>query len=157
MPTVGKMQLRDGRVIAVVVMATDPVSDCCWLQTTDATLTLPFALIADKLPLPGEKVWHAGYGVDKPGNTESGEVIVSSTSEGQTQFMLSVSSGDSGGGIALDAHGRVVSSVCCTEAKGRKANCWGCSVESIRKLRPKQHTTEFEWHPVEIPIKPTEL
>jgi len=151
-PQSGKMRLRDGRQLTVSVAAKDEASDTCWLITDRSHDQLPFALLADKLPEKGQKVWHAGFGVDQPGNREDGEVIVSSTGYGQTQFYMSVSSGDSGGGIALDEGGRVLASVCCTEAKGRKANCWGCSVESARKFMPKELANEFEWTPIDIPI-----
>ena len=152
-PESGRLKLRDGRVITVRAASQDARSDAAWLVTVDPHDSLPFALLADKLPEPGERVWHAGFGIDNPGIREDGEVVNGQNSDGQTQFILSVSSGDSGGGIALDRTGRILSSVCCTEARGRKANCWGCSVESARRIRPKQLTDDFNWSPIALPIK----
>ncbi len=77
-----------------------------------------------------------GYGVDLPGNREDGEVTVSEQPDGKTSFVLSVSPGDSGGGIFRDDTGELVGTVCCTSAFARRASMSAGGVSAIRKLRP---------------------
>lgn len=148
----GEAKLKDGRKLVVEVTATDPRSDCAWLVTREAHTGLPFALLAERSPTPGTPVFHAGYGVDKPGNREEGSVIDGPDQSGQLRFRLSVSSGDSGGGICTTADGVVVSAVCCTTARGRVADVWGCSPESARKLAGTAVNGEH-WEPLEIPLR----
>lgn len=152
-PGSGLMQLRSGKQFGVSVVTSERSSDVCWLVTDGLHGELPFALIADSLPAANDPVWHAGFGVNVPGNRVDGIVVNPENSQGQTQFYMEVSSGDSGGGVALDKSGRILSSVCCTEIRGQRANCWGCSVNSIRKTRPKNVSTSFDWTPIDLPLK----
>lgn len=149
----GKMKLKDGTVLVVDVVTVKPTPDLCWLVTRDNIPNLPFALLAEKNPEPGTKIWHAGYGIHIPGNREDGVVIESQNSGGQTRFTLSVSSGDSGGGIAIDSTGKIVSCVCCTDTLSGRGNVWGASVESIRNALTFQTQHEFQWTPLDIPIR----
>ncbi|HEY1188513.1 MAG TPA: trypsin-like peptidase domain-containing protein [Gemmata sp.] len=140
---VGTCQLREGKQFKVRVVNLEEGSDCAWLVTESADLgDLPFAMLASKNPEAGAKIWHAGYGVDVPGNREDGEVRNSQDGNGQTEFSLSVSSGDSGGGIFRTDTGELLSTVCCTTAKGQRARVWGASVESVTKRRPKAGASE---------------
>jgi hypothetical protein len=111
----------------------------------------PFAFLASSSPPAGTKVWHAGYGIDKPGNRESGSFIDGPNSDGQVHFRLSVSSGDSGGGILATDTGLVLSCVCCTSSRGRSADVYGASPEAIGRLLPSGLVLDY-WEPLEIPL-----
>lgn len=150
----GTMRLLDGRQLGIQVLASNARADCAWCVTDTTTEVLPFALLAENDPPPGQKIWHAGYGVHVPGNREEGVVVAQSNADGQIQFKLSVSSGDSGGGICLDESGRVVATVCCTTAKGVYADVWGAGPAAIRRALPTAMAADTpEWTPIEIPIK----
>lgn len=161
--TVGSMQLRGREArFGVKLVALDAKSDCAWLVTESADLgELPFAHIAERPAEAGTKIWHGGFGVDVPGNKETGTVTRPSDSNGQTELHLSVSSGDSGGGMFREDTGELISTVCCTTQRGAKARVWGANVDSIRKLRPaggaaKESEEDIRgewWTPLEIPDK----
>lgn len=148
----GAMRLRDGREFGISVLAFDRRADCCWMLTDPTEEVYPHAAIAVQAPQPGEKIWHAGFGVHVPSNREEGVVVAGPNGDGQIQFKLSVSSGDSGGGVALNANGEIVSCVCCTTAKGVYADVWGASPESCRRLRPEANVLD-SWTPLDIPLK----
>lgn len=150
----GTMKLLDGRVLGIQVAGLNKRADCCWCVTDTTTEVLPYAMLAENDPMPGTKVWHAGYGVHIPGNREDGVVVARSNTDGQLQFKLSVSSGDSGGGICVDESGRVVSCVCCTTAKGQMADVWGAGPKAIRESLPTTMALENEeWTPIDMPIR----
>lgn len=150
----GKMKLKDGRTLGVTVVSVHDKPDCAWLTTDDAGLAdLSFATIAEKNPERGAKIWHAGYGIDKPGNREDGEITVGQDSNGQLEMSLSVSSGDSGGGIFRNDTGELISCVCCTTSKGNKARVWGCAAEVARKYRPGAAADTGDWQPREMPTR----
>jgi hypothetical protein len=156
--TRGAMQLR-GRTerFNVKVVAKDSRSDVAWLVTESADLgDLPFALLANGNAPAGVKVWHAGFGVDVPGNREDGEVTRADSGTGKAEMVLSVSSGDSGGGIFRTDTGELISTVCCTTRKGARVTMYGGNVESIRRLRPRDATAapaEADWwKPIDIPV-----
>lgn len=146
------MIFRDGTRAGAIVASIDKESDCCWMLTEGNSQTLPYALLADRSPEVGEPVWHAGYGVHIPSNREDGTVTAGPDSNGQIRFRLSVSSGDSGGGIVADRAGRVVSCVCCTTAPGRVADVWGASVERVRRLQGVALVAD-DWTPIPIPVR----
>lgn len=149
----GTMILKDGSRVPVTVSARDARSDVCWLVTDAADIvTMPHAELADALPARGSKVWHQGYGIDKPGNREEGTVL-GETSDGQLAFELSVSSGDSGGPIVLDEAGKVVASVCCTTGLAVRTTMYGGHCLSARSIRPKSGTA-VEWKPIDLPVVP---
>jgi hypothetical protein len=148
----GTMTMRDGRKVGVVVTAIDRTSDCAWLVTVGNT-DLPFAVLADTDPAPGEKIWHRGYGVHFPGSLEEGTVTARANRDGQIEFRLSVSSGDSGGAIALNSNGEVVGAVCCTTARNQVARVWGCSPTSAAKLRAHNTGLDDDWTPIEVPLR----
>ncbi len=153
----GQMQLRGQTArIGVTLVLREARSDVAWLVTDSADLPdLPFAVLADKTPPVGTKVWHGGWGVHVPGNREDGEVLAGPNTENQVQYHLSVSSGDSGGGIFNDATGELLSPVCCTTQKNVKARVWGGSPERAAQLRPRPRAAEEnadDWfRPVAIP------
>src|SRR5262249_36997558 len=98
---------------------------------------LPYALLARTDPAPGTAVWHNGYGVDKPGNREDGVVTAAPNADGQLQFRLSVSSGDSGSGIFRADTGELVGVVCCTTGLGVNTAMWGGASTTALRLRPR--------------------
>lgn len=134
----GKIRLKDGRSLNVTVAARSRTPDITWLVTDDSSLDdLPYAILAGSAPEPGTKIWHNGYGVDKPGNREEGAVVSGPGSDGMLTMRLSVSSGDSGGGIFRVDNGELVSCVCCTSAMARFGEMHGGSCVAAAKLRPK--------------------
>lgn len=139
--SVGKATLKDGRIIDVKVTVRHTAADICWLETTSSSIAmLPFAVLASIDPAPGVPIWHNGYGVDVPGNKETGTVTSGPDSNGQLRMMLSVSSGDSGGGIFRSDNGELVATVCCTSSMARKGSVWGGCSTMAWKLRPKVGT-----------------
>lgn len=144
------MRFRDGRVLGATVVNFDKTADWCWMVTDTNTEPLPFALLLDRPWKVGEKVWHAGFGVDKPANTEHGEITGGPTDRDQVVMRLSVSSGDSGGGIALTADGHVLSTVCCTYSWPGHTDTRGATPEAIRRGRGAEHLSD-EWQPIPLP------
>lgn len=154
-PRNGVMILRDGRRFEIKAIVGDKKSDHYWLQTVSTTLDLPYAILSERLPEPGEQVWHAGFGIDNPGNRESGQCLQGDTGTGQSKYRLSVSSGDSGGGIALTASGRVLSPVCCTTRRGGVGDVWGATCLSCAADRPAPAVVSVTWTPIEVPLLST--
>lgn len=145
-------RFRDGRTTGLVVVARSERPDFSWMLTDVDTQIFPYALLRDTDPTPGEKVWHAGFGVDKPGNREDGVVTRAMNADGQIGYRISVSSGDSGGGIMLDSEGKVMSPVCCTTAPGRNADVWGSSPVVAKRGQTVNVDVE-EWTPLPIPTR----
>lgn len=152
-PRQGVAMFRNGRTIRVVLQGAWEDSDCAWLISELPESGLPALELATVPPKKGDAVFHAGFGFDKPGNVEAGEVVTPDNGQGQTEYFLNVSNGDSGGGIALTAEGKVLSPVCCTTAVARKARVWGATVEECRKRRPLPTPVAEEWNPIPIPIR----
>ena len=148
----GSYTSKTGSRQTVTVQAIDTRADCAWLLTDSTNTQLAFAELATTLPEPGSKVWHSGFGVDRPGNTEVGTFIDGPDSNGQLRFKLSVSSGDSGGAIVVDESGRVLSCVCCTTGRGILADVWGSGPTAITRLR-QSIVTDEHWTPIEVPLR----
>ena len=148
-------RFRDGRTTGLQVVALNRQSDFAWMLTDVSTEAFPFALLSDADPQPGDHVWHAGYGVDKPANREDGQCTAGRNADGQIEYRLSVSSGDSGGGICLDSSGRVLSPVCCGTDPGRVGRVWGCSPVVAKRGQTVAARVE-EWTPLPLP-KPMDV
>lgn len=148
----GTIRFLDGRTTGVTVRSFDRTADVCWMDTDNNTEVYPFAHLAAVSPSVGTKVWHAGYGVDRPGNRESGEILAPPDSKGQIRMRLNVSSGDSGGGIVMNDRGEVVSCVCCTAGRGQFTDTWGSSPEAAQRAKPTAMVLE-DWVPLEIPLR----
>jgi len=146
----GTLVLKDGRSFGLRVEAHQRTPDVAWCITDDAVDDLPYALVADASPPVSTAIWHMGFGVDKPGNREDGTVVQGENPQGQLRMILSVSSGDSGGGIFRTDTNELVSTVCCTTGMARNVSVWGSTTESIRKARPKADTAEI-WEPISVP------
>lgn len=150
--TKGSIKLLDGRTFTITVGVIDATSDVSWMTLDDASVSdMPYANVAAENPRVGTAIWHAGYGVDVPGNREEGSITGAENTDGQLNMSLSVSSGDSGGGIFRSDTNEIVSVVCCTTSKGRRASVWGCSANKARAARPKT-AQMFEWEPMAIPM-----
>ncbi len=149
----GTISLKDGRTLGLRVVTHHKGPDVAWCVTDDEIADLPYALIAAKNPEPGTAIWHMGYGVDKPGNREDGTVAQGENAQGQLRMTLSVSSGDSGGGIFRSDTNELISVVCCTSGMARKVSMWGCSAEVAQKTRPRATDTDETWEPVPIPLR----
>lgn len=146
------MKFRNGRTAGAIVVNFDRKADYSWMLTESNTDTYPFALLAESSPPPGTPIWHSGFGVDRPGNREDGVVTDVPNTDGQIRMRLSVSSGDSGGGICVTADGRVFSTVCCTSGRGQVADVWGSSTEALRRGQVAQVRID-DWQPLEIPLR----
>jgi hypothetical protein len=149
----GTLTLKDGRSLGLRVVAHHKTPDVAWCVTEDVIADLPYALIAAKNPEPGTAIWHMGYGVDKPGNREDGTVVERENGQGQLRMNLSVSSGDSGGGIFRADTNELVSVVCCTSGMAQKVSMWGASTDVIRRTRPTTADAEEVWMPHPIPLR----
>lgn len=149
----GSLTLLDGRTFNLQVMAHHKGPDVAWCVTDEAVPDLPFARLAEKNPAVDTPIWHQGYGIDRPGNREEGVIAEAENSQGQLRMLLSVSSGDSGGGIFRSDTNELVSVVCCTSGMARKVAMWGCSAEVARRTRPRPASdTQDTWVPLPIPI-----
>jgi hypothetical protein len=146
----GEITLKDGRRFKVTVIARERGPDLAWLRTEASPEEMPWATLAKDLPANGTKVWHMAYGIDKAGNKEEGAVTSQPNKTGLLSFRLSVSSGDSGGGIFREDTGELVSAVCCTTERGKLTTMYGGSCIEAQRMRPKE-TKEFD--PVETPAK----
>ncbi len=149
----GTLTLKDGRSLTLRVVAHHKTPDVAWCVTEEEVADLPYALIAARNPEPGTAIWHMGYGVDRPGNREEGTIAERENGQGQLRMSLSVSSGDSGGGIFRADTNELISVVCCTSGMGRKVSMWGCSAEVAQQTRPKAADAEEVWVPVPIPLR----
>lgn len=132
----GRMRCSNGKVYDVTIAAVDRKPDVAWLIMSDPGEDLPAARLADAVPEAGSRVWHAGFGFDRPGNREDGEVGNFYTASGRQGYILNVSSGDSGGAIFDDATGHVLGPVCCTDAVASKAKMLAGNPSHCARLRP---------------------
>ena len=125
----GTVTLSNGQSFTVRVLRTNERADLALLEM-EGPDGLPTAEVADSVPAIGTAVWHQGFGVDRPGNRETGTVSGAPGKDGQIPLSLSVSSGDSGSGIFRQDNGQLVSVVCCTG----NGTTWGGTVAAIRGL-----------------------
>lgn len=131
----GTVTTQDGRTLRVTKTAQDARADICWLVTDDPVEDLPFATLCKEVPPAGTPLWHAGYGVDRPGNREEGTVL--GVDGQQLRMMLNVSSGDSGGGIFRADTGELIANVCCTRSRASRTTMWGGHSVRAIEMRPK--------------------
>jgi len=152
--TEAKIRLKNGRIYPVTLIHHEPDADLAIFRlfTLDP---LPTAQVVLDSPPVGTKVWHMAYGVDKPGNLESGTITAEENNEGQIKMSLSASSGDSGGGIFVFAENKICSVVCCGQGK----TLYGASARQInnalREAERKERLglLEWEWQPLPLPVK----
>lgn len=125
---------RAGVGVRCSVIAMDKTSDVAILTTDSPAPTLPWVRVAARTPAAGTRILHAGFGQHIPGNTEHGVVVGGPTSRRQVQYRLSVSPGDSGGGICLTEGGELLSPTCCTTCLGCVGDVWGGSPERVAEM-----------------------
>ena len=142
---------RNGHTLQGTVSAINRQADCA-IVIADRYDDLPFALVAEAVPPLQTPVWHGGYGFDKPGNKEPGVLIAGEDANGQLRYRLSVSNGDSGGGIFTDAEGKLLSPVCCTTRIAGIGDVWGASPTVIRRMLADP-TDFLDVKPVEMPVR----
>lgn len=145
--------LRTGQTLGFKITTINRTSDFAWGVSDVNSADYPYALLAEHTPNVGEAVYHGGYGVDQPGNKEDGVLRGGPNTQGQLEFELSVSSGDSGGGIIYSRDGAVLSCVCCTSSPGRRGRVFGTSPEAARRGQTSLTDGE-EWRPIPIPVLP---
>jgi len=138
----GTMKLPNGTTLKVRCVSRSPIPDVAWLRAEKPAEGIPYLLLADVAPPPGTRVFHQGYGMDRPGNREEGEVSGFAQSRQQVQFRLSVSPGDSGGGIVTTESGLVISPVCCTTRLSGTGDVWGGSPAAAAAIRPAKPVDE---------------
>jgi len=135
--TKGRMKLKDGREFSFTCVSRDAKPDVAWLVANRPPGEVPYALLASTTPPVGSVVWHQGYGVDRPGNVEKGSFQGVNDASSQCMFTLSVSSGDSGGGIIALEDGSVLSPVCCTSRLSGPGRVYGATPMACAAARPK--------------------
>lgn len=149
----GTMTLKDGRSFPFKCVSRDAGADAAWLTAVRPTGPVPFAFLAKQLPEKGADVWHMGYGIDKPGNVEKGTFTGVTADGKQCTFILSVSSGDSGGGIIATKDGAVLSPVCCTSTLSGRGKVMGSTPMNAAAIRPgnvAETTDEEMYRPILI-------
>lgn len=148
-----RLVLRNGSEVKATVVRFDRKSDVAILRTVPVVVKLPYLRIAESSPAVGTKIFHSGFGVDTPGNVEEGSLVAGPNANGQVVYRLSVSPGDSGGGIVANGRNELLSPVCCTDALSRLGNVWGGSPEEIRRLLATE-TSEEQKVPIAMPSPP---
>ena len=132
-----RVRLSDQRVIDAVSVAGDRTADIRWLRTVKKDLAVPaLAVLSRTAPPVGMKVWHRGFGVDRPGNLETGTVTRAPNASAQTEYRISVSPGDSGGGAFRADNDEVLGPWCCTTCLGCVGRVWAGSSVMAWHLRP---------------------
>ena len=119
---VQRIVFRSGTSVAVEVVSISPDPDFAWMKTAASANEYPYTLLYPTGLVSGQPVYHSGYGVHKPGNTERGKVDGPTGESGRYHFNLSVSHGDSGSGI-IDAKTGLVVGVVST-GSGRDPSPW---------------------------------
>lgn len=144
----------ESRSVPCSVVAIDRQADIAIVATDGPQPDLAFLRIAVQTPAVGSEVMHCGFGRDRPGNVERGTVTSGVLSNGQVRYRLSVSPGDSGGGICLTATGELLSPVCCTSAFGPAVgDTYGGAPERVRAMLERP-AAFIDLPPVEMPAVP---
>jgi hypothetical protein len=144
---------RSGTSRNVTCYAINKTADISLWSTDAAQGDMAFTIVARTTPQPGTRVFHGGFGRDQPGNREEGEVVTLPNQDGQVKYHLSVSPGDSGGGICINENGELLSPVCCTTRLDGPGEVWGGSPEMINRMLTVP--TEFlELPPMKMPPAP---
>ena len=90
----------NGRGYPLIVSRIDRQADIAWMVTEANNIDyMPAARLSIQTPPPGTVIQHAGLGLDRPGNVETGKVAGRPGRDGILPMNLSVSSGDSGAPI----------------------------------------------------------
>jgi hypothetical protein len=147
---------RDGTARPITVIAIDRRADIAICSTETGQGAMASTDISLGTPPVGHKIWHGGYGRHLPGNKEVGTVLSSPNADNQVKYRLSVSPGDSGGGIITDDTGALLSPVCCTTRLDGPGEVWGGSPEKIRQMIATP-TDYIDLPPMEMPPPPVQM
>jgi len=148
----GAFLFRDGRRVNVECVTRNRQADVAWLKASRPKGTIPWIYISSAPPEEGSAVFHCGFGVHVPGNLEKGKYLGISGDGRQLTYKISVSPGDSGGGIVLTSKGYLLSPVCCTTRLGASGTVWGATPAEILAARPARHVhsaTPESVHPIQ--------
>lgn len=104
----------EGRKLTGKVVARQASVDIALVTVEYDGPPLPVARIASSPPAVGDRLWHKGYGVDKPGNVEHGKVVTVGDADDPCWYTTRLSSGDSGSGQFREDTGELVA-----------LGCWG--------------------------------
>ena len=147
---------REGTARKITVVAIDRRADVAICRTETGQGDMAYTQVSlGSLPV-GQKIWHGGYGRHIPGNKEEGTVASGPNQDNQVKYRLSVSPGDSGGGIITDDTGALLSPVCCTTRLDGPGEVWGGSPEQIRRMLATP-TDFIDLPPAEMPPPPKEM
>lgn len=102
--------------------------DICLVRVNERGRQWPVAKIAETPPARGDRVWHHGFGVDRPGNIERGQITTVGDSRWACWYTTALSSGDSGSGQFLESNGELVA----LGAWGDRPRFGGASLLQIR-------------------------
>lgn len=152
----GQVTLGDGRLVNVTVVVRNVNADISWMVLELKDALADYAMLAKNNPDVQTPIWHKGFGVDKPGNREEGVVSSLQDVNGQIKMSLSVSSGDSGGGIFRADTNELVAVVCCTSSMARRGPMWGGCTVKAAQIRPIGLPSEVYFDdvaPLPIPIR----
>ncbi len=151
----GTFITRAGSPTPVTCVGIDRTSDIAILATDERYESLAHVMVAENTPPPGTTIQHGGFGQHLPGNIEAGQVTQLPNQQGQVRYKLSVSPGDSGGGILMTVGGQLLSPVCCTTCLGCLGDVWGGSPERIRRMMTTP-TDFIDLPPAVMPPPPKE-
>jgi hypothetical protein len=74
-------------------------------------------------------------------------------SNGQIRYRLSVSHGDSGGGIVSTKDGKLLSPVCCTTRIAGVGDVWGASPRIIQEMITTPTAFASDLEPIQMPVR----
>lgn len=124
-------RFKDGKNVPGKVVYHSRDFDLAWgvIETREE---LDSASVSPADPSEGTPVWHMGYGVDRPGNLETGRVLRHSPGGTTMYTSLAVSSGDSGSGVFRSDTNELVGVV---SGYSGRTNISG-SCRRVRETRP---------------------
>lgn len=137
--------------IRSTVIGLDKVSDACVIRTQPTRIRLYSSRVYSGKASNGVRVWHIGYGIDKPGNREEGSIIGYDSDRRQYMSDISVSSGDSGSGVHTVDGDYVVGTVCCTVSVGGRRWTQFTDVQEHVRLFTSVDDMLDVWQPIQLP------
>lgn len=135
--TEGTIRTTDDRSFRVRLLVADRRADIAWFEILEPPADLWYADLAREVPAVGTPIWHAGYGVDRPGNTERGTIRRGERADGMIEMDISTSSGDSGTGFFHDKNGQVVAVLYGVQWEGRGPVSIGGCCRRAWEIRPE--------------------
>lgn len=133
------------------VVAYDRQRDAAVIETTPTDYTLYASRVSTTRRPLGRRVWHIGYGVDRPGNREAGTIIGYDDTSSQYMSDVSVSSGDSGSGVHDADDDTVCGTVCCVVSSGGRRWTQFTDISVHMRIYSDMVYSVDRWNPVDIP------